>query len=122
MTFMLKPGSPESCKLQNSTNLFLDLILCQERAEQKRDKDSREKKTGGETEKVSRGGKTLKGGSRKADKGRRGTAEAKRSRQRLLLESGLAGSSCTSAEKKLAEESESRTVSISSSDGGDESN
>lgn len=26
---MLKPGSPESCKLQNSTNLLPDLILLQ---------------------------------------------------------------------------------------------
>jgi len=83
MTFMLKPGSPESCKLQNSTNLFPDLILCQKRAEQKRGKGSREKETGGETEKVSRGGKTLKGESRKTDKGRRRTAEAKKSGQRL---------------------------------------
>jgi len=70
---------------------------------------------------VSRGGKTTKGGSREADEGRRGMAEATRSEQHLLSGSRLIGGCCTGAVKKLVEEDESRTSGISSIQEGDES-
>jgi len=55
-----------------------------------------------------------KGESREADEGREGTAEAKRDRQCLAPESGSIGDSHTGMVRKLAEESESGTISISS--------
>jgi len=87
----------------------------------KRGEGGREKKTGGGTEKTSRRGKMSKEGNGEADKSRRKMAETKRSRRRLPSESRSIGNGRTDVEKKLVEEDESRTIGISSSDRGDES-
>ena len=87
----------------------------------KRGEGSREKETGGGTEEASRERETTERGSEETDKGRGGMAETKRGGRCLLSGNGLTGSGRTGVEKKLAEESNSGTISVSSIRGGDES-
>jgi len=72
------------------------------------------KKTGGGTEKVSRGGEITKGGSREIDEGRGEMVEAKTDKRHLLSESRLTGGGHIGAIQELVEEDESRTVGVSS--------
>jgi len=87
---------------------------------EKRDKGGSEEKTGKRTVKVSGGGETIKGGSREAEEGRGGTAEAKRDGRCLPSESRSTSDGYADTAKKLVEENESRTSGISSVRGGDE--
>jgi len=63
---------------------------------------------------ASGGGEMTEGGSRETDEGRGGAMEAKRGGRHLLSRSGLTGSRCTGAKKKLVEENESGTSGVSS--------
>ena len=83
-------------------------------------KGGREKETEGGTEEVSGGREMTERGSRETDKGRGRTAETKRGRWRLLPGSGSIGGSYIGVAKKLVEEGKSRTVGVSSVQGGDE--
>ena len=58
--------------------------------------------------------------SGETDEGRGGTAVTKGGRQRLPSGSRSTGGGCTDAMKELVEEDESRTIGVSSVQGGDE--
>ena len=79
-----------------------------------RGESSREKETGEETDKASRGREMSKRESGEIDEGRGGTAEATRSGQCIPLGSRSTGSLHTSAAKELVEEDKSETVGVSS--------